>query len=81
MNLNRLIDHHHTPRNFTAAVAKKGDWYIGFVEEVPGVNAQEKTINALMNSLRLALKDILEVQREEILSSMPSRCREVTITL
>jgi hypothetical protein len=37
---NRLVGVHST---FTAIAKKDGDWWIGWIEEVPGVNAQEKT--------------------------------------
>ena len=50
---------------YTAIVKRDGDWWIGWVEEVPGVNAQENTKEELLISLREALKDILELNREE----------------
>lgn len=50
---------------YTAIVKKDGDWWIGWVEEVPGVNAQESTKEELLISLREALKDILELNRED----------------
>ena len=49
--------------NFTAVVIKVGEWWIGWIEEVPGVNAQEKTKNELLVSLKEALRDILELRR------------------
>jgi predicted RNase H-like HicB family nuclease len=36
---------------YTAIVKKDGDWWIGWVEEVPGVNAQERTKEDLLISL------------------------------
>jgi len=50
---------------YTAIVKKDGDWWIGWVEEVPGVNAQERSKKELLISLREALKDILELNRED----------------
>ena len=50
---------------YTAIVKKDGDWWIGWVEEVPGANAQEKTREELLAALREALADILELNREE----------------
>lgn len=80
--MNRLAPH-HPHGNFTAVISKQGEWWVGFVEEVSGVNAQEKTKEALMESLKCALKDIIELQREDLLSSMPSRSRfkEVSFSL
>ena len=50
---------------YTAIVKKDGDWWIGWVEEVPGVNAQERTKKELLISLTEALKDIVELNRED----------------
>lgn len=46
---------------YTAAIRQDGDWWIGWVEEVPGVNAQERTRDELLKSLSEALADILEL--------------------
>jgi len=43
---------------FTAIVKKDGDWWLGWVEEVPGANAQERTKEELLESLREAANDI-----------------------
>ena len=45
---------------FTAITKKDGDWWIGWVEEVPGVNCQELTRKELLISLRETLKEALE---------------------
>jgi len=49
----------------TAIVKQDGDWWLGWVEEVPGANAQEKTKEELLISLREAAMDILELRRIE----------------
>ena len=46
---------------YTAIVKKDGGGWIGWVEEVPGANAQEKTREELLTALREALSDILEL--------------------
>ena len=50
---------------FTAIVKQEGDWWLGWVEEVPGANAQERTKEELLISLREAATDILELRRME----------------
>lgn len=50
---------------FTAIVKQRGEWWIGWIEEVPGVNAQERTKEALLASLREVLKEAIEFNREE----------------
>jgi len=49
----------------TAIIKQDGDWWFGWVEEVPGANAQEKTKEELLISLKEAARDILELRREE----------------
>jgi predicted RNase H-like HicB family nuclease len=49
---------------YTAILRKSDDWWLGWVEEVPGVNCQERTREELLISLREALRDILELNRE-----------------
>jgi predicted RNase H-like HicB family nuclease len=50
-----------TPKNsYTAILKQDGDFWIGWVEEVPGVNAQEKTKKELLASLREILQEALE---------------------
>ncbi|PWU11553.1 MAG: hypothetical protein C5B50_23090 [Verrucomicrobia bacterium] len=51
--------------DYTAIVKQDGDWWIGWVEEVAGVNAQERTKPELLESLRDALREALEFNRED----------------
>ena len=46
--------------NYTAIVKKDGAWWLGWIEEVPGVNAQEKTKSKLMVSLKEVLAEPLD---------------------
>ncbi|NBS15284.1 MAG: type II toxin-antitoxin system HicB family antitoxin [Verrucomicrobia bacterium] len=50
--------------NYTAIVKKDGAWWLGWIEEVPGVNAQEKTKSKLMASLKEVLAEALEFNRD-----------------
>ena len=45
---------------YTAILKRDGDWWIGWIEEVPGVNCQEKTREELLESLSVTLKEALE---------------------
>ncbi len=51
--------------NYTAVLKKDGDWWIGWIEEVPGVNCQEGSRDELMESLRVTLTEALEFNRED----------------
>jgi hypothetical protein len=44
-------------------IAKKvGDWWIGWLIDLPGVNAQEKTQEELLESLRIGAEDMLSAE-------------------
>lgn len=47
----------------TAVFEHDGDWWIGWVEEVPGANVQERTIEEAQESLKEAVFLILETNR------------------
>lgn len=50
-------------RQFTAIYKKKGEWYLGWIEEIPGVNTQGKTFREVKENLKEALLLILETNR------------------
>ena len=54
---------------YTAVIKKDGDWWIGWIEEVPGVNCQERSRSELKKSLKIALVEVLEFNRQDALSS------------
>ena len=64
---------------FNAVVRQDGEWWIGWVEEVPGVNSQAETREELLENLREALGEALELNREEARKSAGSRFEEVSI--
>ena len=45
---------------YTALIQQRGNWRIGWIEEIPGVNCQEKTREELLNTLRITLLEALE---------------------
>ncbi|MBI4313269.1 MAG: type II toxin-antitoxin system HicB family antitoxin [Candidatus Omnitrophica bacterium] len=48
---------------FTAVYMKEGRWYVGYVEEIPGVNTQGKTLAEVKRNLKEALILVLETNR------------------
>jgi predicted RNase H-like HicB family nuclease len=62
--LEKITEYNKAP-HFTARIFKDGDWWVGVVEEVPGVNAQEKTKEELLVSLQEVLLEILDIKRED----------------
>lgn len=53
---------------YTAIVRQDGAWWIGWVEEVPGVNSQGHTRAELIENLRSALREAIEMNREAALA-------------
>jgi hypothetical protein len=51
------------------AVKQKGEWRIGWIEEVPGVNCQERTRQELVKSLRVTLQEAIEFNRRDAIAS------------
>ena len=66
---------------FTAIVKKDGDWWIGWIEEVPGANAQEKSKDDLIISLREAAKDILELHRQTAIKEAEKDFEEIPLVI
>ncbi len=50
-------------RQFTANYKKSGKWFLGWVEEIPGVNTQGRTLKEVKENLKEALLLILETNR------------------
>lgn len=59
-------------QEFSAVFMKDGDWYLGWVEELPGANAQERTLDEARESLREAIADILAANRELSRPAVPT---------
>ena len=66
---------------YTAAIRQDGPWWLGWVEEVPGVNPQERTRDELLASLRKVLREALELNRLEALDAAGPGCEELALTL
>ncbi len=66
---------------YTAIIKKNHDWWIGWIEEIPGVNCQETTKEALIDSLRLTLEEALEFNRLEAREAAGENYDEELITL
>ncbi len=71
MHEKRIYSHHK----------KEDDWWIGWVEEVSGANAQEKTKEELLISLKEAVKDIIELRREEARRQAKNNYEEITFAI
>ena len=67
--------------SYKAVIKQDGDWWIGWIEEIPGVNCQEKTKEELLESLRITLKEALEVNKNEAIEAAGGGFKEEIISI
>lgn len=66
---------------YTAVVKQDGGWWIGWVEEVPGVNCQEASREELLESLRVTLAEAIEMNREDARQAAGKGYEELPIAI
>lgn len=49
---------------FTAVFERVGDWWIGYVEEIPGANTQGETLEEARENLKEAVQLVITSNRE-----------------
>jgi len=54
---------------YTAVIKQEDEWWVGWIEEIPGVNCQEKTYEELKETLAVTLREALEFNRKDSLSA------------
>ena len=66
---------------YTAVLKRRRMWWIGWIEEVPGVNCQEKTRAALLKTLSVTLREALELNRQDAIQAAERDFVEQPITV
>ena len=66
---------------YTAVVKQDDAWWIGWIEQVPGVNCQERSREKLLDSLRLTLREALEMNRQDARAAAGKEFTEVKIAI
>jgi predicted RNase H-like HicB family nuclease len=44
---------------FRAVIKRRGEWWIGWLVNIPGVNGQERTKEDLIESLKIGAEDMI----------------------
>ena len=57
---------------FTTVIEKCGKWYVGYIEEILGVNTQGKTVEEVEENLKEALELVIQANRELTRKSIQS---------
>jgi len=68
-------------KEYTAVIKEEDGWWIGWIEEVPGVNCQERSRDELLESLRVTLREALELNRQDALTTAGGDFQEEKIAL
>ena len=66
---------------YTAVIKKENEWWIGWIEEIQGVNCQEASYDELLDSLKITLQEALMFNREEAIMYAGTDYREERIVL
>ncbi len=66
--------------SYTAVIKQDGEWWIGWIEEVPGVNCQEATRDELLETLKITLREALEFNRLDARAAAGKDFQEEPIT-
>jgi len=68
-------------QKYTAVIKQDAEWWIGWIEEVPGVNCQERTRDELVDTLKVTLAEAIELNRAEARSAAGSGFEELEIAV
>ncbi|MFO0916201.1 MAG: type II toxin-antitoxin system HicB family antitoxin [Pirellulales bacterium] len=64
---------------YTAVIRQDGPWWIGWIEEVAGVNSQGATKEELIANLREALSEAIAMNREDARNAAGESFEEIAI--
>ena len=64
---------------YTAILQESEGWWFGWIGEIPGVNAQARTRQELLDDLSEALAEALEMNRAEARSAASGAYEEVSL--
>jgi predicted RNase H-like HicB family nuclease len=64
---------------YTALIKQDAGWWVGWIEEITGVNGQATTKEELLEDLRSALTEALEMNRADALKAAESGYEEVAL--
>lgn len=68
-------------QTYTAVIRQDANWWIGWIEEVSGVNCQESSRETLVHSLRETLIEAIELNRADALDAAGKKFEELPIAV
>ena len=68
-------------QTYTTVIQKSDGWWIGWVQEIRGINCQERTREELLDSLRSAVEDMLELNRDVAIRRAEGEYQTISISV
>ncbi|HIJ85675.1 MAG: protein of unknown function UPF0150 [Magnetococcales bacterium] len=68
-------------QTYTAVTKQVDGWWVGWIEEIPGVNCQELTRETLLETLAITLREVIAFNRHDALAMVGSDYHEESIAL
>ncbi len=68
-------------QTYTAVIKQSDSWWIGWIEEAPGVNCQERAKEELIETLQVTLQEALEFNRNDALEAAGEGFEEMPIAV
>ena len=65
---------------YHAIIQQDGPWWVGWIEEIPGVNSQGESREELLENLRSALREALELNRADALAAANGQFEVASLT-
>ncbi len=66
---------------YHAIIQRDGEWWIGWIEEIPGVNSQGVTRDELLENLQSALEEAIEMNRADARAAANAVFEEVSVSV
>lgn len=66
---------------YTAIIKKTENWWIGWIEEIHGVNCQEETREDLLQSLKQTLTEAIEFNKNDAREAAGANYKEEIIAV
>jgi len=67
-------------RTYTAIIQKHDEWWIGWIEELAGVNSQGRTRDELLDNLKDAMEEAIEMNRADARAAFQGAYEEVSLS-
>lgn len=68
-------------QTYTAVIKQSGAWWIGWIEEIAGVDCQERTREELLETLKITLREALDLNRQAAREAAGGGFEEATIAI